>query len=76
MCAKKESESHEEFAKRAGYEVHHSRFGWFVIAPRETALIEQLKRRLDSRQTFTEPGAAWEVAAIRAERAGKKGGGR
>lgn len=84
MCTQKPIETDEEFAKRAGYRVVQSDIlarasfarTWMVVAPREKVDVDQLKRRPDSRQRFVKVEDAWEVAAIRARRAGKKGGNR
>lgn len=69
----KEIETDEQFAKRAGYQVILTDFGgWVVISPREKIDVSRLAEKPDSRQRHHTSAYAWEVAAIRARRAGKK----
>lgn len=70
-------ESNKEYATRKGYEVHHDIGGWYVVAPREQHVDgfdpkTGANLGFDGRQKFPVEDKAWEVAAIRAKRAGTR----
>ena len=70
MSVRYHDETDEFFAKRRGYRVELTHWGWIIFSPGEVDL------RLDGprgpRQKFQSDREAWRVAAIRAERNEKR----